>query len=351
MPFEWWKTLIKEVSVNGEDCLRNYKGTRCKECVKACTNKAISPNTDSIELDHGKCNLCGACSTACPTEAIPTTFEPYGFLKDRNFIYLCPKSLGQDYSCCLGWMSIEHVLFKVSGNDVDKIIISPGNCDGCIPGMDKTLRKKARLSRQFIKNFSRKKDIVYSPQLDGLLERSEIITFFKEKALGNLKEQFSRTLPGRIYFQKKRLLLSALKNLGEIKNDNIKADISQWAEIEIEKEKCDFCGTCSKLCPSGSLFTHIDNEKEHLLQKPSKCFKCGLCEKICPQKAISYKSINSIKVFREEKNTFLITGKSKRCLNCNSMFLDKDEETLCANCKKSKELKNDIRGILETISQ
>jgi len=43
--------------------------------------------------------------------------------------------------------------------------------------------------------------------------------------LGNLKEQFSRTLPGRIYFQKKRLLLSALKNLGEIKNDNIKANI------------------------------------------------------------------------------------------------------------------------------
>jgi ferredoxin len=101
MPFEWWKTLIKEVSVNGEDCLRNYNNTGCKKCVDECTVKAISPNTDGIELDYGKCNLCGVCSSACPTEAIPITFEPYGFLKDRDFIYLCPKSLGQDYSSCL----------------------------------------------------------------------------------------------------------------------------------------------------------------------------------------------------------------------------------------------------------
>jgi ferredoxin len=247
-------------------------------------------------------------------------------------------------------MSTEHILFKASGNNVEQVIISPGNCDDCIPGMDKILRKKVRISGQFIKNFSKKKDIVYRPQPDGLLERSEMITFLKEKVLENVKEQFSMTLPGRIYFQKKRLLLSALKNLGEVKDDNIKAGISPWTEIRLEKEKCDFCGICSKLCPSGSLFTYIDNEKEHLLQKPSKCFKCGLCKKICPREAISYKSINSIRAFREEKNTFLITGKSKRCLSCNSMFLDRDEETLCTNCKKSEELKSDIRGILETIS-
>jgi len=95
----------------------------------------------------------------------------------------------------------------------------------------------------------------------------------------------------------------------------------------------------------------LDDEKEYLLQKPSKCFKCGLCEKICPQEAISYKSFNSIKTFVEEKNNFLIRGKSKRCLSCNSMFLDRDEETLCTNCKKSGEIKKDIRGILESISK
>jgi ferredoxin len=351
MPFEWWKTLIKEVSVNGENCLRNYNNTGCKKCIKECTVKAISPNTDGIEVDHGKCNLCGACSGACPTEAIPITFEPYGFLKDRDFIYLCPKSLGQDYSYCLGWMSTEHVLFKASGSEVERVIISPGNCGDCIPGIDKILRKKVRLSRQFINNFSKRKDIIYRPQSDGLLERSEVITFFKEKTLENLKEQFSKTLPGKIYFRKKRLLLSALKNLGEVKDDKIKAAISTWSEVEVEKERCDYCGICSKLCPSKALFTHLDDEKEYLLQKPSKCFKCGLCKKICPQEAISYKSFNSIKTFVEEKNNFLIRGKSKRCLSCNSMFLDRDKETLCTNCKKSAEVKEDIRGMLESISK
>jgi len=33
------------------------------------------------------------------------------------------------------------------------------------------------------------------------------------------------------------------------------------------------------------------------------------------------------------------------------MFLDRDEETLCTNCKKSAEVKEDIRGILESISK
>ena len=350
MAFEWWKTLIKEVSVNGENCLRNYNNTGCKKCVKVCTNKAISLNTDGIELDHGKCNLCGACSAACPTEAIPVTFEPYGFLKDRDFIYLCPESLGQNYSCCLGWMSAEHILFKASGNDVDRIIISPGNCDDCIPGIDKILRKKVSLSRQFIKYISKKKDIVCRPYSTGVFKRGEMITFLKEKVVENLKEEFSKTLPGRVSFQKKRLLLLALKNLEEVKDDNIKTGISPWSELEIEKEKCDFCGICSKLCPSGALFIHIDNEKEYLLQKPSKCFKCGLCEKICPKKAISYKSFNSIKAFAEEKNIFLVRGKSKRCSSCNSVFLDKNEEALCTNCRRSEELKGDIRRILETIS-
>ena len=41
-------------------------------CEKACRKGAISITDGKIELDNDKCNFCGRCYKACPTEAWDT---------------------------------------------------------------------------------------------------------------------------------------------------------------------------------------------------------------------------------------------------------------------------------------
>lgn len=61
--------------------------------------------------------------------------------------------------------------------------------------------------------------------------------------------------------------------------------------IEIDKEKCTYCGLCEELCdairinwiePSGESLIPADD----IVVDEEKCDYCGLCEKICPSEAV-----------------------------------------------------------------
>lgn len=56
-------------------------------------------------------------------------------------------------------------------------------------------------------------------------------------------------------------------------------------QIDIEIDKCIFCGICSKKCPSNALVVNR-NEKSWEIDH-FKCIICGECEEVCPKKCIS----------------------------------------------------------------
>jgi len=51
----------------------------------------------------------------------------------------------------------------------------------------------------------------------------------------------------------------------------------------IDLERCDGCGLCVKLCPTGALALHHGIAT---VVRPEACNYTGLCERICPMKAI-----------------------------------------------------------------
>lgn len=57
--FIWWE----------EKCIG------CRDCQNACAKGAISFSDDSLLLDRAKCDLCGACIDACPSEALKLVGE------------------------------------------------------------------------------------------------------------------------------------------------------------------------------------------------------------------------------------------------------------------------------------
>lgn len=54
--------------------------------------------------------------------------------------------------------------------------------------------------------------------------------------------------------------------------------------IDIEIDKCIFCGACQKRCPSNALTVSRDPKTWTL--NPYACIVCGYCVEVCPKKCI-----------------------------------------------------------------
>jgi ech hydrogenase subunit F len=54
--------------------------------------------------------------------------------------------------------------------------------------------------------------------------------------------------------------------------------------IDVEIEKCTFCGACQKRCPANALDVKRDPKSWTL--NPYACIICGYCVEVCPKKCI-----------------------------------------------------------------
>ena len=346
MAFDLLKYLIKEVEKSDEDCLRRFNGMDCNLCQKVCKSKAITLSSKNISISKKKCSICGLCSTSCPTGAIKSTFKPYGLLKNEDFIFLCKVTTGEGFSSCLGWLDIGHILNIFLKKGLKRVILSPGSCGKCIPGVSSALKRKVKICQDIVNHFSGNRKIQYKPNLINTFDREEIMNIAKERVMDNVWQKISSySFFSEANIEQNKLLYTALEKLKKIKNDGIDESIVPWAEIDVDSKKCDYCGICFKLCPTGSLFEYKKDGKDYLLQNPSECTKCGLCLKSCPQKALSYSPFNSLKTFIEKKDNFLVNAESKKCTYCGSIFNDRNGELICMNCKKQESLGLDIRAL------
>lgn len=351
MAFKWWKYLIKEVEKKDEDCLRRFNGMECTSCQEVCGSKAVALSSKSISITKEKCSFCGLCSSSCPTGAIKSSFKPYGLLKNNEFIFLCKKSTGEGFSSCLGWLDTGHILNIFSKKGLKKIILSPGRCGKCIPGVDSALREKVKKCQEIVDHFPGDRKIQFKPDLVKSFNREEMMDIAKERLMDNVWQKVSSfSFFGGEDTEQNKLLYTALGKLGKIKKDRVKESYLPWAEIKIDSKKCDYCGACFKLCPTGSLFEHNKDGTGYILQNPSGCTKCGLCVKICSQKALSYRSFNSLKTFTGKKDIFLVRDESKRCACCGSIIHGSGEVN-CQNCKKQENISLEVRAMAEIISK
>jgi ech hydrogenase subunit F len=54
--------------------------------------------------------------------------------------------------------------------------------------------------------------------------------------------------------------------------------------IDIEIDKCTFCGACEKRCPSDAL--KVTRDPKSWTLNPYACVICGYCIEVCPKKCI-----------------------------------------------------------------
>lgn len=91
-------------------------------------------------------------------------------------------------------------------------------------------------------------------------------------------------------------------------------------EIEVDMEKCNFCGICVLFCDAFFLvekdFSPEDPVPfENLLIDEEKCDYCGICEDLCPEDAIKVKG-EKIKAEVEVKIEGHLEIKDEKCVRC-----------------------------------
>jgi len=54
--------------------------------------------------------------------------------------------------------------------------------------------------------------------------------------------------------------------------------------IDVDIDRCIFCGSCSRRCPAGALA--VDRAAKTWTIDPYKCVVCGVCADVCPKKCV-----------------------------------------------------------------
>jgi MinD superfamily P-loop ATPase len=57
----------------------------------------------------------------------------------------------------------------------------------------------------------------------------------------------------------------------------------EGVEVRVDREKCEGCGKCFKVC----IYNGLEMKKEKTMINQSNCMGCGRCERVCPNEAIS----------------------------------------------------------------
>ncbi|MBN2221161.1 MAG: 4Fe-4S binding protein, partial [Vallitaleaceae bacterium] len=74
--------------------------------------------------------------------------------------------------------------------------------------------------------------------------------------------------------------------------------------IEFDKEKCDSCYKCLRVCPTKAISFHQSDRK--IIN--DLCIKCGLCQSSCPQGALTIRSqIPRLKAMMEKKERLYVS--------------------------------------------
>ena len=230
------------------------------------SSQRIEDLITKIDYDYKRCCGCGVCVEMCPADAlelgdmcaIGTGLDVPPVLLDPDKCSFC--------GMCAAFCPVKAVKMEIDGEDSVK--------RECYPH----IKPKAQTNENCLP-CSLCEQVCSS---DAITVR---YTFPKKEEIAPFKKTFRK---------------SFIENCPPDENcsDNpLHADEEITGEIEIDMEKCNYCGICAYFCDAFILIPKERNEItpidpvpfENILIDEEKCDYCVLCEDICPEDAIKVK--------------------------------------------------------------
>lgn len=327
----------------------------CTNCQNICPVNSIT--FTSIGLKADQCISCGLCIEACPnhvfrlneskllgisTKETPTLIITCSLLhqklEKRNQGYVTQIS-------CFGEFYPELLVYLLTSNSRILLIHDPDNCKNCLA---KSLEEKVNINQyahifnidftsklQVINNLDDLKPYIGTPEIQPAHDRR---SFFKSIFNGskNMSKQILDSALSRQNSNKKDkvqplkryYLLEALK-----KQENLELSaLLPYPQLNINT--CNFCGACSKLCPTKAIEIIQEDEKKVITFTPNLCTHCHVCSDVCFFQGLSWGQNITVGDFLDKTPLLLASAAQKTCENCEQEYYDlNDKNNLCFLCR------------------
>ncbi len=336
-------------------CVRN-RASRCTACMDACPHEAILVFENEISIDPEHCTGCGACASACATQAI-TCDEPSSASLEEQMGRIAQSGRKIAFSCrsaslgskdderivdvsCLAQLD-EAAIAHAACHGISAIALLDGNCANCQDGgADAGICETVSRCRQLLDFWGVPADIARksceAPKsassnpgqrrqaLDELTESAKDLAIQaaegaisrsagkEQVGLASMLTEEDSSLRHRVP-ARNTLLLDDLYRIEE--NASGVWVTRLFAQAAIDTARCQKCGKCAYFCPTGALRFHGQPAKPAVMGIPASsaesfhtfrtgdCVNCGLCEDSCPNGALKLKPVNAHDLFELEPQT------------------------------------------------
>lgn len=323
--------------------------TSCRDCIHLCPFKALDIRRGKIHVREDKCEKCGLCATVCPLDAVQMpTFSASQALKlvdsladfdlsvdNRSVIFTCDKGMEE--------MSRETE--KARRETLNPIAVRVP-CVACLSAV--VLLRSLELGFEVVIPLCPEKACpkltaleLWRARMDSALrvvETSEtgsrLVFIAHDKEKGSIFSQLQENLlkhrgtyalnphPVRMSFHSRQDLLQILTSTVQNKSHQesfIEGLPLPYFDIQIDQQRCSFCGACVRYCPTGALVID-ERSRPQIKYGAFDCVGCKKCVEICPEKAVTIQRV--INPLQIRKGNFITKSSDDfaRCRNCGKVI-------------------------------
>ena len=360
------------VLVLPERCLnRRHKESRCALCL-ACPTGAVTATGSTIQVDAAACRSCGLCFSVCPTEAfavqgpsLPDLLRIGAEWRGQALEVACLRrpaasSASTDAAAvlvlpCLAWLSEALAVAWVAAG-VSRLYLDDTHCATCEIGdargpfteasarAESLLRAAGRpesialvsamaadAPARTVPVIDPKKPAYSRRGLFGALSRSvaqAAATAADERMPSSPARKLAPLNPSQSALQ--AAAVARLAAQAETESTGTEVPVGSI----VVGEACTACGLCTKLCPTGAVVLHQNEEAYQLEVTTARCLgsECGLCRLVCPVQAVSVVSTSSLAEAGSGSARVLRAGALTKCAKCGTPTAATEGEVLCHVC-------------------
>ena len=290
-------------------CLRNrHRGNGCARCIDECPVQAIiGQEPGGVRLDPQRCVGCLACTAVCPAEALAgkdhrLAAAPGKAAGQATLVFCCEKGIrsGEEIVLpCLGALA-EEQLAAFAAQAAKGVRLNLLKCSGCRGAFVPEIlarRLAALLGRLGNGEIAGSIRLLLQEEeggeVAGSSSRRAFFKAFREISFHAATETMAtlQADPGQREqhahkHQPARLaqLRQAITSTGE--QSARQALLRLFFTLTVS-DKCNFCGGCAGMCPTGALKNTREDEVKRLLFDWARCSGCGLCLEFCRKNALT----------------------------------------------------------------
>lgn len=347
------------VSFSRYRCLRvRHYLAPCRACADVCPRGAVSVDREPA-FDAARCNGCGVCTAACPTEALALKGTSVTALREElaagKVIVACrhARPAADVQVPCLGLLDSGLLLAAVAAGAEPQLDLGP--CAGCperagsagvqaaVAGANAVLAAQAAPRRVGVRHERRysAEPVVSRRQLFGLVRRRIDEQRQEEPPEPSTPVEKGAAIRAVLAPERRALLVQAVAKAVAARPGRLRTGPGlPFFDLTLAGS-CDNCGMCLTFCPTAALSICKEGETTSFTFSAARCLGCGLCILVCPRQALALASPLAVPALDQPR--VLRRQTARRCACCGAEYLPTANEPHCPSCARRLRLQSTIR--------